>query len=722
MHFGSVRSEQQVFADLETLCVTPGFIHILAALSVEDNIIAYSGQLTQEVMAASYTPARTIRSEFATLFGLMLKAPVDFGFPGAEVLQERIKQTRSLLAELHACLGQGMFNALKEAAMKVAAGESIVGASPLRRGNVLREPFFYSGDAAYNFQYRDFAIERYASDDDWLVSNRGFAIAEAAAVAEAIGVLSTRKLTALLTSRQALAEPGEHALKGFSFTLAEVTAEAGLTEARTANILRSFTAPAPPANQAFASISDFNIAAATPILPTPAGDYICLDSYGVTEALYDSPYYWMAADREYRSTAAKHRGDFTEAFVARRLAAVFGSANVHRGVNILKGGRRIGEFDVLVLFADRAIVVQCKSKKLTLEARKGNDLQLQDDFKKAVQDSYDQAFVCASALGDETLSFVRDADGTSVAVPQARAIFPLCVVSDHYPALSAQTREFLKFVTDERIQSPLVCDIFLVDVLAEMLATPLYFLDYIRRRAEFQGRVSANNELTVLSLHLQQNLWFEKEFGLVSISEDMSHALDTAMTVRRTGAMGTRTPEGILTMLRGTRIGQIVSSIERSPEPDLVDLGFILLSMNGESIESLEDNLQRISALTRLDGKHHTLSMTLNDRQGGLTVHCNRHPDEKARAMLHDHCRRRKYFHKAGSWAGLAIRPEDALPRFSVQLNSPWKYENELEKATAKMRKTSPVQTVAPRSGPKVGRNDPCPCGSGLKAKKCCHG
>ena len=25
------------------------------------------------------------------------------------------------------------------------------------------------------------------------------------------------------------------------------------------------------------------------------------------------------------------------------------------------------------------------------------------------------------------------------------------------------------------------------------------------------------------------------------------------------------------------------------------------------------------------------------------------------------------------------------------------------------------------RSEPKVGRNDPCPCGSGKKSKKCCH-
>ena len=44
----------------------------------------------------------------------------------------------------------------------------------------------------------------------------------------------------------------------------------------------------------------------------------------------------------------------------------------------------LSEIDVLVIFGDRAIVLQAKSKKLTLEARKGNDLQLKDDFKKAV--------------------------------------------------------------------------------------------------------------------------------------------------------------------------------------------------------------------------------------------------------------------------------------------------------------------------------------------------
>jgi SWIM/SEC-C metal-binding protein len=35
-------------------------------------------------------------------------------------------------------------------------------------------------------------------------------------------------------------------------------------------------------------------------------------------------------------------------------------------------------------------------------------------------------------------------------------------------------------------------------------------------------------------------------------------------------------------------------------------------------------------------------------------------------------------------------------------------------------RLLNPSLNTSQRSEPKVGRNDPCPCGSGLKYKKCC--
>ena len=176
-------------------------------------------------------------------------------------------------------------------------------------------------------------------------------------------------------------------------------------------VLAGLTAPEPPTNAGFTSLGEFNIAYALPILRSPAGDYISLQTYVVAEALYDSPFYWMAADKSYRDVAFTHRGAFTESLVARRLTAIFGAARVHCNVNIYSNGNRIGEIDVMVLFADRAIVIQCKSKKLTLEARKGNDLQLRGDFKKSVQDAYDQAYLCARSLSNPRFEFVGEKGG-----------------------------------------------------------------------------------------------------------------------------------------------------------------------------------------------------------------------------------------------------------------------------------------------------------------------
>ena len=84
-----------------------------------------------------------------------------------------------------------------------------------------------------------------------------------------------------------------------------------------------------------------------------------------------------------------------------------------QNVELLKSkGEVLGEIDVLVIFGNRAIVLQAKSKKLTLQARKGNDLQLQSDFKAAVQDSVDQAFACADLLDDPSVT-LRCRDGTN---------------------------------------------------------------------------------------------------------------------------------------------------------------------------------------------------------------------------------------------------------------------------------------------------------------------
>ncbi len=80
----------------------------------------------------------------------------------------------------------------------------------------------------------------------------------------------------------------------------------------------------------------------------------------------------------------------------------------------------------MVLFGNRAIVLKQKAKRLTLEARKGNDNQLKDDFKKSVQESYDQARECAELLGKPNLKFVTNSQELNIP-KEFKNIYTFCV-------------------------------------------------------------------------------------------------------------------------------------------------------------------------------------------------------------------------------------------------------------------------------------------------------
>lgn len=61
-----------------------------------------------------------------------------------------------------------------------------------------------------------------------------------------------------------------------------------------------------------------------------------------------------------------------------------------------------------------------------------------------------------------------------------------------------------------------------------------------------------------------------------------------------------------------------------------------------------------------------------------------------------------------------------------VEARADWLYElpmwNDLlpEDTRKRLYKEQKLSTTVVHEGPKIGRNDPCPCGSGKKYKKCC--
>ncbi len=707
------RDEALVFADLMDLCTSPGFAHTIAAFCFRDNMMNFGDVLTGEAMARKSTQTGLIRTEISTLIGLMARCPLDLTHPGAECVQDYCDKAEYLLHELHLGMSAKLFNGLTEA--KVADPNF----NPFANAEALREPIFYGPESAYSFQYRDLAIPKYQADDVWLRANKGFDIDTARRVVEAVGEIQARKVVEQLKGLRGV-EPAEWTLlPGFLLTDGEVAAEARLPERAVASVLHAFALPVDDRNPTFRSVQEYNSTNAAPLLPAGSGQYLLFQHYSLVEALYEGPFYWMGADKTYATTAFSHRGDFTETVARDFMRRVFGHARVHTNVLLpTRTGATRGEIDVLVVFGDQALVIQTKAKRLTLEARRGNDQVLKDDFKKAIQDACDQAMDCSVALLEPGCSLVG-ADGAGIVLnTKITRVFPICLVADHYPALNFQARQFLKFETAAGVASPLTSDVFALDVMTEMLSSPLRFFSYLILRDRFASKMLFTHELNLLGYHLKNNLWLSNEYDLVTLHDDVAIDLDVAMTVRRDGQPGERTPPGILTRLRGLSAERLLAWIDANPEPAIMAFGLFLLEVAEDTFRQISLAIDSIVALAAKDGMHHDATFGVGG--SGVTFHANALSDIEARDKLADHCRLRKYAQGAEVWFGVGFRPGSGALRFGMTLNEPWKQDATMDVITTGLTKGHRVaKGLPPSSRGKTGRNDPCPCGSGLKFKKC---
>jgi hypothetical protein len=709
------RTEPDIFEDLSRLCLTPGYIHVIAYFTLRDTVIRYREQVTADSMENLYGFSRLVRNEINFLLGLLAKQEVDYSLPTPQAFSELIEQTETLLLEFHHAISAEIWNETD--------GMSLERIDELSSsGKVMREAIFYGGEAAYSFQYRDLLILKYVADNPWLRANVGFEIEECEKVVRAVGRILNGNATFINDETKFLPEDIESYLPANHFTAQDVAHRTGLPFDSVVHILSYFTLPKGPQNKGFTKAQDFNQICARPLLKD--GDrYYLFNIYNLTESAYQSPFYWMWDDTPYRDSISKNRGDFTEGFSERRLVHVFGRENVHAGVGVYQGKHGIGEIDILVIFGDRLIILEAKSKQLTIPARQGKDENLQSDFQAAVQLACDQASGSAKLILDGKITLIKKDKSALVLPKPIKRVYLMTVVSDHYPALTYQASQFLKLDKQDRVAAPYVTDVFHLDVLAEMLESPLYFLSYIDRRTGYIDKLFSSFEMTNLSYHLQKNLWIEEDKDRFILDDDISAPLDAAMLVRREGMPGAWTPDGIITRLNETKIGKIISQIEREANPAMIAFGFQVLTMSERAVLDISNTLDKLAQQTRQHGKNHDVSVLSNDRTAGITFMTCLTKTEKLIQRISVYCSLKKYQQKVQRWFGILINASNGRIEYGTVVEEEWTHDASMDKLAKEFLRAPSVDLTTIRKTvlrKKVGRNEPCTCGSGRKYKVCC--
>lgn len=712
---GLAMKKEETIGQLEGLVREPGYLYSLAVMVNHDLSVD-----VRKIMEIDWHSRISFR-EFSFLMGLLVKQPVNRDIPGLRDIQRHTDRTYKLLHQLHEChmhfFRDQMESALetKEHKNEMEAGDrfkNVVGS-----GEWMTEPMFYGGSGAYGFQFLDLATKRYKFDGQWLADEKHISVEDMAALAHELKTLQERKAIEFPVPKHPTHEDAcRRAMSVLSFRGEELIA--ARAEVRK-SFLKIFSLIPGGANQGFTYPGSYNQVESHPLIKLRDDEYFLPIWFNLAQSIYESPFYWMLKDSQYKQTSFKHRGEATESICYDMLVTVCGPDKVYKGVKISRNkGKTITDADVLALLGNKAIIIQAKSKKLTELARQGNEDKLKSDFKEGIQKAYEQGLACRDAILDHTAEFIS---GTGEKVQVSEAVddaYIVCVTSDEYPALIHQVEAYLSKTSSD--PHPIVISLFDLEILTYYLSDPFELFYYVRQRTNLAGYFRGD-EMSLLAYHLTQKLYLIPKQDYVYVDQTMAQLIDANYPAARGHQVKTEAFKKLKHRWRNAKFEALLSKVKRAQHPGVTDGVFFLLDLSGDSADALVRGIEKIKSKARERGKVQAFTMSLSQGQSGISVVAV--PRTEPAAIEEGtlaYAMARKYAVRAERWLGLGcvVGSPDVIDAV-VYSSKPWKEDPALEEMARKILKNSGVPLN--KEMKKIGRNDPCYCGSEKKYKKC-HG
>jgi hypothetical protein len=233
----------------------------------------------------------------------------------------------------------------------------------------------------------------------------------------------------------------------------------------------------------------------------------------------------MQQDSSYRNQLADNRGRVSEEVSHDFLSNVFGKQRTFKSVKVAtRKGTDDTDIDVLCLLGTKALCVQVKSKKLTELSRKGDNNQLQSDFKLAVQDAYEQGLKAREKILDRSSKFY-DSSGSPISLSESiDEVYLMGVIFENYPSLTHQAHILLAKSPSDPY--PVFMTIFDLELITHYLIDPYDLLYYIRQRISLMDYFKAESEIIYLGYHLNNKLWKLPKSDFVMIDPDYGGLID----------------------------------------------------------------------------------------------------------------------------------------------------------------------------------------------------
>lgn len=687
------KTQEQIFDQISAISQKPWFYLVYIWL-----ILASQYFTSIENLKSSHPNKRYSINELAIITGIILKNPISFSW-----LWMNEKSTLSTIEELWTLFQELHWLIFSQ--------------------SIFQEALFYADSWSFDFQYLDFFEKRYSNDYDWILQHKGFNLDDAKIICETILNIHRFRWNDFIEGKSAK-ELSIKLFHNLCFSRYEIYEKLpGINTDVIDFFLKTFSCIPGSVNADFMNIGSRNQIYSNPIIQMENDIFFIPIKFLLRQAMYTQPIEWMRLeDPEYfRIHWSKNRWDTSENIVYELLKPVIWEWKIFQNIDIYFGKQRVTDADILCFIWDKAVIVQVKSKILTLEARWGNLTKIEDDYTKAIQDAFNQGIKVKDALLWENFTFKNNSDNTSFTPPiKIDEAFVLCVTSEAFPASAFLGKLLCLDSTIEKDIIPMAISLFDLHLITFYLKDPYEFLFYLKQRYLFNDHIFAQSEIALLWKHLKEGLYTnEWEFHLI----DEMYQMDiTAHFLQQNWRLNFKNQkvEPPFYDWKNNHFNELLSKIKSSTNENMTDAILFLYSLSWDS----RNKIFEIIDILRLDLKKYSKKsykssfLPINDQT--IWIMCARDISKEINTMK-TIAQIRKYWFKSNKILFFWVPYNISDPWIVYFDKTPW-VENqtmreEYERYTNNT--SSSFFDAQPRIDKRIWRNDRCPCNSWKKFKKC---
>lgn len=391
------------------------------------------------------------------------------------------------------------------------------------------------------------------------------------------------------------------------------------------------------------------------------------------------------------------------------------------------------EADVVVVWGPFLIVAESKGRKIDRDAFRGGEHKLKNAISKNIEDAFSQTQRLVRALEANTTMTLKEKDTNRKVVVNAndvRRVMPISVTLQHLAGIPTQLAVTQRLGLFKGGAYPWSVSIDDLDVITRFAGTPDVFLHYIERRIAHQKLDVGlrGDELDIFDHYLDNRLHPdvyenrkeiregpERRFIAFHGGEERFEPFYVAEWY------GTNPPTDAIGLDVPDEVGAVLDELRNREDYGARWIAFALLGLNNSTLTKLASALRELG--TREADGDRILRITV--REGSVVVNVLAHRGLSEKEFFQHVTIRGRMEHyraKAGTTVSIGINQNSGKVFEVAQwLEGEWEYEEELEKML-KTDRDRPRNMILSSSSTKPGRNDLCPCGSGLKFKRCCMG